>query len=157
MPLLSAAKKERPARQLADVEHIPREQEPLAEDRCQHIRVLAGAHRSEEHDLRFVPEPLRERGSRSLQRQRRRSRTVTAERITFEIPGGDPHVGRHEAIRHGDDVDPVPPCLRRARKGACVLQLPSKVEAAEEAEDIPERNSFLAQLARKGGVGTRPS
>jgi hypothetical protein len=75
MPLLSAAKKERPARQLADVEHIPREQEPLAEDRCQHIRVLAGAHRSEEHDLRFVPEPLRERGSRSLQRQRRRSRS----------------------------------------------------------------------------------
>ena len=72
MPVLSAAKKERTTRQLADVQHISREQEALAENRRKHIRILAGANRSEEHDIGGVPEPLRKRGGRSLERERRR-------------------------------------------------------------------------------------
>ena len=87
------------------MEHIPREEQPLAEDRRQHIRVLAGADGAQQHDLRIAPETLGYRVSSSLQRVRFPRRSTRGPCVTLEILGGNRSVGGDQAVRECDDVN----------------------------------------------------
>lgn len=143
---MRTAKEERAPCQLADVQHIPRKEQPLAEDRRKQVGVFTRAHRAQEHDLRTRTDALRERRRCSLERGRRGGRSLATERVSLEVLDRDGRVRGNQPIGHGDDADPVAR-LARAREGTSVLEFSSKVQAAEKAEDIAKRNAPLSEPA----------
>ena len=137
------------------MQHVPRKKQTLAEDRRQEIGILAGAHRAQQNDIRICVETPRQRKCCLLQRENDARAALGTLGIALEIVGDDPSIGGDQPIRHGDDVHGVL-LLARAGKRASVFELASKVEAAEKAEDVPQRNAFLTQAASEGNPGPRP-
>ena len=134
---------ERATRELPDVEHVLRKKQTLTKDRRQEIGVLAGAHRAQQNDVLIRLKTPRQVERGLLERKNGARRTLRALGIPLEIGGDDASIGGDEAIRHGDDIYAL---MLLAWLGECpgVLELASKVEAAEKAEHIPQRNAFLA-------------
>ena len=154
LALARVTKEERTTSQLADVKDIPREKQSIAKDRGEQVGVLASAHRAEQDHIGASAQPVGQRDRGCLEDGNGCRGPVDAERIAFEVGGGDPHLRRYEAVRHCDNVNSIT-CVGRTREGPRVLELAAKVQSAEKAEDLPEGNAFLSQTSRKGRCGTR--
>ena len=154
-PLPRSSQEERATRELAQMEHVPRKAEPLAEDRGQYVGVLAGTHRPEQDDLRIGTQSSRDLERRRLESDTRGGVARHALRIALQVIGGDSRIGRDESIGHRDDMHAATPLLWLC-ECACILELPAKVEAAQEGEDVPQRHAFGAQppSERHAGPGS---
>lgn len=148
------AKEERTASQLADVKDIAREKQSLAKDRGEQVGVLASAHRAEQDDIGGSAQPFGQRDRGCLEGGNGCRGAVDAECIAFEVGSGDPHLRSDEAVRQCDDVNPIT-WVSRARESPRVVELSAKVQSAEKAEDLPERNALRSQTSRKDRCGVR--
>jgi D-alanyl-D-alanine dipeptidase len=138
------------------VQHLSREQQPLAEDRRQHIRVLAGPNGAEQYHIRIVAETLQYLEGGCLQRLSSRRRTGRGMRVTLEILGGNWSVRRYEAVGESNDVNAPTLLAWGAREYSSVLELSPEIETAQEAEDLPQRDPLLAETASERGGGAGP-
>ena len=138
------------------MQHIPREEQPLTEDRRQHIGVLASANGAQQDDVRIAPETLGYREGSPLQRVRFPRRTAGGPCVTFEILGGNRSVGGDQAVREGDDVNAFEYPAWHAGERSGVLELTAKVQSAQEAEDFSQRGSILTEAASECGGGIGP-
>ena len=101
------SQEESAARQLSDVQNLAREEQPLAEDRRENVRVFTGAHRAQKNNFRVGIRSIGERSSGPFENLARRIGAFRAEREALQVPRRDPRVGRQEPIGHRDDVKPL--------------------------------------------------
>ena len=138
------------------MQHIPREEQPLTEDRRQHIGVLAGANGAQQDDVRIAPETLGYREGGPLQCVRFPRPAAGGPCVTFEILGGNRSVGGDQAVRERDDVNASDYPTWRAGERSGVLELSAKVQSAQETEDFSQRDSVLTEAASECGGGIGP-
>ena len=124
------------------MQDIPRKEESVTEDRREQVGVLPGAHGAKQHDIGVGAKAVGQRDRSRLQPGHRGGSSLGTERIPFEVVSGDSRIRRNQAVRHGDDANPIPR-VWRAREGTRVLQLAAEVQPTQKAEHLAEGNTLI--------------
>src|SRR2546423_3556368 len=127
-------------------DELLREEQLLAEDRLQHIDVLASRHTAEQYYLAARSNLLRQLLCVSLQRIPI-PRFIGLDRNCREpldVFERDHYSRRTESIGRRDDVHAGRLARWGILEGPRVVQLAAEIEPAQEAEDLPKWRAFVA-------------